>query len=158
MRTITSSPRGVTELVGRRHREVAGGAELAFPAGFRIADSFDAARVARALLLGAGEGATIAVYVDNGHRVKAWARLTSGWLDAAFLPPSVVLDAAERIGGAAGFVIARMRTEGAVRPLEGEGEQAARLRAAGERRGMAMLDHIVVGRLSSWSLHDEEAP
>lgn len=56
MRTITITPRGAAELVGRRHRDPAAGVELAFPAGHPVADSWSAARVARALLLGEGEG------------------------------------------------------------------------------------------------------
>lgn len=90
--------------------------------------------------------------------MKGWARLSTSWLDAGFLDPRAVLDGAAAVGGAAVVVLARLRIEGAVLPTGSEAVQAARLRAAGDRRGMPMLDHIVIGRLSYWSLHDQETP
>ena len=89
------------------------------------------------------EDITLALYLDDRHRLVGTAIVAVGWVQAARLSAHPVLLGA-RACRATGSVLVRYRHYGALSATEAEQASYRAIAAACGRHGLAVVDHLVV--------------
>jgi len=131
----TTQPAAAFELLGRRYTHWKG----------QIADGpAAAARLARAAISDNPTGQTFAVYLDSNLRVLGWATVARNFVTAAYLSSREVFLPGVKLGADA-FYLVRRHSDGSTDPTTSERLIAARLSSDGDRIGVPMLDHILLG-------------
>lgn len=138
-----------TRQIAVRHPEMLCEEALALPR--RIDDPASAATLARDLLRHRREDITLALYLDERHRLCGTAMVAVGWVQQARLSARQIL-----LGGhacrAASVVLVRYGRYRGLRATEQERRSFAALAAACSRHGLLVQDHVVVtgcGRFAS---------
>jgi DNA repair protein RadC len=109
----------------------------------RIDDRTSAAQLARDLLRHHREDITMALYLDDRHRLVGTAILTVGWVQAARLSARPLLFGSQACQ-ASTCILVRYRPSGARSASEGEERSFRAIAAACSRYGVVVADHLVV--------------
>jgi DNA repair protein RadC len=120
-------------------------APTTFPVGYAITDTWLAALAAGTIFGGRVLEDTIVIALDADYRCIAGVVVASGRLQATRVTIDGIFGALRAVK-AQRFILARSRVAGTVAPTVPERMVAGAVRAAGERLGIPMVDHIVVGR------------
>lgn len=144
--TRTSSVRTILRAVGGRrhtgaHPEVVSERLLDLPVV--IDGAADAARVALDLMRGRRHETTLALFVDDRHRLAGHVVLASSWAQAARLSARPILTTAGS-SRASAVILVRYRHHGDAVPTLAERRSAGAIGAACVRHGVRLLDHVVV--------------
>jgi DNA repair protein RadC len=124
-----------------RHPDAVPEAQLNLPR--RIDGPAAAAQVAGDLLRHRREDITLALYLDDRHRLVGTAILAVGWAQAARLSARPILSGSQACR-ATGFVLVRYRRWGAPSATEPEDRTFRSIAAACSRYGLVAVDHLVV--------------
>ncbi len=150
--TITSPLRSfVRSLTGRSRQPVHPDADPRLTLPRRIDDPATAARISRDLLRHWKEDVTLALYLDDRHRLSGHAILAVGSVQASRLSARPVLQGAEACR-AESVVFIRYDRSRSLSVTEAEHRSFATLAAACARHGLPVVDHLVVtegGRFAS---------
>ena len=136
---------------GVRHPDAVPEAQLNLPR--RIDGPAAAAQLAGDLLRHHREEITLALYLDDRHRLVGTAIVAVGWVQAARLSARPIL-AGFQACRATSSVLVRYRHYGALSATEAEQASFRTITAACGRHGLAVMDHVVVttgGFSSAWS-------
>lgn len=125
--------------------------ERALRVGEPVAGPMDVARALRSAKLLVE--AFVAVYLDVRNRVKCTRVIHVGTVDGSIVHPREVFAHALKIR-ASSVVVSHNHPSGDPTPSAEDEGVTARLRAAGELVGIALLDHVVVGDPGYRSLRD----
>lgn len=136
---LRSFVRRVRRVAPATHPEV----ELPLALPRRIDGPAAAAQLARDLLRHHHEEITLALYLDDRHRLVGTAILAVGWVQAARLSARPILSGAQACR-ATGVVLVRYRRWGAPSATEPEARTFRTLAAACSRYGLVAVDHLVV--------------
>ena len=109
----------------------------------RIDGPAAAAQFAGDLLQHRREDITLALYLDDRHRLVGTAILAVGWVQAARLSARPILSGSQACR-ATGVVLVRYRRWGAPSATEPEDRTFRTIAAACSRYGLAVVDHLVV--------------
>ncbi len=126
---------------GVRHPDAVPEAQLHLPR--RIDGPAAAVQLAGDLLRHHREEITLVLYMDDRHRFVGHAVVAVGWVQAARLSAHQVLLGAQACR-ATGAVLVRYRPSGARSATEAEQASFQAIAAACGRRGLALVDHLVV--------------
>jgi len=118
-------------------------AEMPLALPRRIDGPVAAAQLARDLLRHHREEITLALYLDDRHRLVGTATLAVGWPQAARLSARPII-AGAMASRATSCILVRYRTWGAPSATEPERRSYGALAAACSRYGVPLADHIVV--------------
>lgn len=144
---VPSSPFHPFRSLARRVRRAApvthpeAEAPLALPR--RIDGPAAAAQLTRDLLRNRREDITLAIYMDDWHRLVGTAILAVGWVQATRLSARPILQGSHACR-ATSFVLVRYRRWGAPSATEPERRSFRTLAAACGRHGLPVVDHLVV--------------
>ncbi len=131
----------------RRVRQVAPAphpeAELPLTLPRRIDGPAAAAQLARDLLRHHREEITLALYLDDRHRLVGTAIVAVGWVKAARLSARPIRSGAQACR-ATGVVLVRYRHWGAPSATEPEDRTFRSIAAACSRYGLVAVDHVIV--------------
>lgn len=108
-----------------------------------INDPATAAGAVLALCRSRWDEVTLALYLDNQHRLVGHAVVATGWVQAALLSARPILAGANACQ-ASRCIIVRYRRYGARSASESENRSFAAIAAACSRYGLAVSDHLVV--------------
>lgn len=144
--TITSPLRTIFRSFTRRssrlaHPDAVSETSLRLPK--RIDDPITAARLAHDLLRNRREDITLALYLDDRHRLVGHAIVTLGWVEAARLSARPLLFGAQ-VCRATGCILVRYRPSGLPGATDAEIRSYATLADATARHGLVLVDHLVV--------------
>ena len=137
---------------GVRHPDAVPEAQLNIPR--RIDGPAAAAQLACDLLRHHREEITLALYLDDRHRLVGTAIVAVGWVQAARLSARPIL-AGSQACRATGYVLPRYRRWGAPSATEPEDRTFRAIAAACSRYRLAAVNHVVVvgdGRFTSAAL------
>lgn len=126
---------------GSTHPDAVPEASLNLPR--RIDDRRSAAQLTRDLLRNRREDITLALYLDDRHRLVGMAILTVGWVQAARLSARPILQGAQACK-ATGFILVRNRRWGDLSATEPEVRSFRAVATACSRYGLVGVDHLVV--------------
>ena len=138
LRRLTTRSRGVATV---SHPDAVPDAQLNLPR--RIDDPVTAAQLARDLLRSRREDITLALYLDDQHRLVGTAILTVGWVQAARLSARPILQGSQACRGTC-FVLVRYGRYRARSASEAEQRSFRSIAAACSRYGLGAVDHLVV--------------
>ena len=124
-----------------RHPDAVPEAQLNLPR--RIDGPAAAAQLACDLLRHRREEITLALYLDDRHRLVGTAIVAVGWVQAARLSAHPVLLGSQACR-ATGSVLVRYRRYGAPSATEAEERSFRTIAAACGRHGLAVVHHLVV--------------
>ena len=124
-----------------RHLDAVPDAQLNLPR--RIDGPASAVQLARDLLRHRREDITLALYLDDRHRLVGTAILAVGWVQAARLSARPILQGSQACS-ATGFVLVRYRRWGTPSATEPEDRTFRSIAAACSRYGLVAIDHLVV--------------
>lgn len=110
----------------------------------RTRGASDLAEAARALIPADEREHFIVFLLDGRNRIKGYAEVSIGTLNAAIVHPRDVFRPAI-VFGAASIVIAHNHPSGEPQPSAEDFAVTRRLREVGELVGVPVLDHVVVG-------------
>jgi DNA repair protein RadC len=116
-------------------------APLALPR--RIDGPAAATQLTRDLLRNRREDITLAIYLDDWHRLVGTAILAVGWVQATRLSVRPILQGAQACR-VTSCIVVRYRRWGALSATEPEDRSFRTLAAASARHGLTILDHLVV--------------
>lgn len=144
--TITSPLRTIFRSFQRRasrpaHPDAVSEASLRLPR--RIDDPVPAATLTRDLLRDRREEITLALYLDDQHRLVGHAVVTLGWVQAARLSANPLLFGAQ-VCRATGSILVRYRPSGLPGATDAEIRSYPTLADATARHGLVLVDHLVV--------------
>ena len=126
---------------GSSHPDAVSEASLNLPR--RIDDPTSAAQLTRDLLRNHREDITMALYLDDRHRLVGTAILTIGWVQAARLSARPILFGTQACQSST-CILVRYRRYGAPSATEGEERSFRTIAAACSRYGVVVADHLVV--------------
>lgn len=86
---------------------------------------------------------TLALYLDNQHRLVGHAVVATGWVQAALLSARPILAGSESCQ-ATKCVLVRYCRYGALSATESQERSFGTIAAACARHGLAVVDHLVV--------------
>lgn len=109
----------------------------------RIDDPTSAAQLTRDLLRNHREDITMALYLDDRHRLVGTAILTIGWVQAARLSARPILFGTQACQSST-CILVRYRRYGASSATEGEERSFRTIAAACSRYGVVVADHVIV--------------
>ena len=109
----------------------------------RIDGPAAAAQLAGDLLRYRREDITLALYLDDRHRLVGTAIVAVGWVQAARLSARPILSGSQACR-ATGLVLVRYRRWGATSATEPENRTFRSIAAACSRYGLVTVDHLVV--------------
>ena len=109
----------------------------------RIDDPTSAAQLTRDLLRNHREEITMALYLDDRHRLVGTAILTIGWVQAARLSARPILFGTQACQSST-CILVRYRRYGAPSATEGEERSFRTIAAACSRYGVVVADHVIV--------------
>jgi DNA repair protein RadC len=118
-----------------------------------INDPATAAGAALALCRSRWDEVTLALYLDNQHRLVGHAVVATGWVQEALLSARPILAGADACQ-ASTCILIRYRRYGARSASESENRSFDAIAAACARYGLALSDHLVVlpnGEFRSWA-------
>jgi len=110
----------------------------------RIDDPASASRLARDLLRGRREDLSLALYLDDRHRLVGHAIVAVGWVQEARLS-ALPIRFGSQLCRASAVILVRYRPSGARSATEAEQRSYRALAAGCSRHGLAVIDHLVVG-------------
>ena len=122
----------------------------------RVHTASDAAAIARRTLEHQAAEVFIVLCLDTRSAVVGWHEVSRGTLDATLVHPREVFKPAV-LANAAAVIVAHNHPSGDVVPSRDDTSLTARLRAAGELLGIALLDHIIVGRAGRFFSYKQDA-
>jgi DNA repair protein RadC len=102
-----------------------------------------AAQLTRDLLRNHREDITMALYLDDRHRLVGTAILTVGWVQAARLSARPILFGTQACKSST-CILVRYRRYGTPSATEGEERSFRTIAAACSRYGVVVADHVVV--------------
>jgi len=126
---------------GPNHPDAVSEASLNLPR--RIDDPTSAAQLSRDLLRNHREDITMALYLDDRHRLVGTAILTIGWVQAARLSARPILFGTQACQSST-CILVRYRRYGAPSATEGEDRSFRTIAAACSRYGVVVADHVIV--------------
>ena len=126
---------------GPSHPNAVSEASLNLPR--RIDDPTSAAQLTRDLLRNHREDITMALYLDDRHRLVGTAILTVGWAQAARLSARPILFGTQACQSST-CILVRYRRYGAPSATEGEERSFRTIAAASSRYGVVVADHVIV--------------
>lgn len=97
----------------------------------------------------------IALYLDTKHRLLGQSVITRGLLDGTLIHPREVFREALAYGAYA-FAVAHNHPSGDPAPSQADLESTRRLIRCGKLMQMELLDHVILGRSSYYSLRERE--
>ena len=109
----------------------------------RVDDPRSAAQLNRDLLRHHREDITMALYLDDRHRLVGTAILTVGWVQAARLSARPIIFGAQATQ-ASTCILVRYRRYGALSASEWEERSFRTIAAACSRYGVVVADHVIV--------------
>lgn len=109
-----------------------------------VTNSADAVAIARAMIGGNDREEFVAMLLDAKCKVVAVHSVSVGSLSQAIVHPREVFKAAI-VSNAAAMIVAHNHPSGDPTPSQEDRALTARLVAAGELIGIAVLDHVVIG-------------
>jgi DNA repair protein RadC len=144
-RELVRSPAGTSVFTRRRrvvrHPDAVPDAQMNLPR--RIDGPASAVQLTRDLLRHRREDITLALYLDDRHRLVGTAILAVGWVQAARLSARPILSGSQACR-ATGFVLVRSRRSGAPSATGPEDRTFRTIAAACSRYGLVAVDHLVV--------------
>jgi hypothetical protein len=115
-----------------------------------INDPATAAGAALALCRSRWDEVTLALYLDNQHRLVGHAVVATGWVQAALLSARPILAGADACQ-ASTCILIRYRRYGTRSASEAENRSFRTIAAACSRYGLAVSDHLVVVATGEYS-------
>jgi DNA repair protein RadC len=91
------------------------------------------------------------LYLDRAHRVIATRTLSQGTESSTLMDPKLVFRPALALRASA-VILAHNHPSGECAPSARDRKTTERLEAAGDLIGTTLLDHLVIGRVSSYSI------
>lgn len=85
----------------------------------------------------------VALYLDGGHQVSAYALISIGLANFAHVHPREIYQRALAVGAVA-LVLAHNHPSGQLEPSREDLELTRQLKEAGQLLGIALLDHVIV--------------
>lgn len=122
----------------------------ALPAGDALGSPADTEAYLRAKLRDLPYELFCCLYLDNRHRVIGFAELFRGTIDGTRVYPREVVKEALAVNAAA-VILAHNHPSGVAEPSPADEEITRRLKSALELVDIRMLDHLIVGDVSSTS-------
>jgi DNA repair protein RadC len=95
----------------------------------------------------------VVVCLNAAHQVVGWVKASRGGFDAAAVDPRLVFGIALQTASSA-LIVAHNHPSGELTPSEQDREVTRRLKEAGRLLGIAVLDHIILTRESSFSFSE----
>jgi DNA repair protein RadC len=142
--TITSPLRSfVRSLTGRSRQPVHPDAEPGLTLPRRIDDPATAARISRDLLRHWKEDVTLALYLDDRHRLVGSAIVAVGRVQAARLSARPILQGSQACR-ATGCILVRFHRFGPEVTTDAEESSYWALASAAIRHGLVVMEHVVV--------------
>ena len=123
------------------HSDAVSEASLNLPR--RIDDPTSAAQLTRDLLRNHREDITMALYLDDRHRLVGTAILTIGWVHAARLSARPILFGTQACQSST-CILVRYRRYGVPSATEGEDRSFRTIAAACSRYGVVVAVHVIV--------------
>ena len=123
--------------------------------GEPVTQSFEAVRIARAVIGDEINECVLAIFLDARHRVTGYAEVARGTLNAARLQPRDVFGAALLVAAGA-VIVAHNHPSNDATPSHADRHVTRVLREAGALLGVALTDHLIVTADDHFSFaHDE---
>lgn len=119
--------------------------------GARVQSGADVARVVRESARGSGRESFFVLLLDGRHRVLGFRLISTGSLQMAPVHPREVFVAAIREGAAA-VVVAHNHPSGDPSPSPEDVAVTRRLAEVGKMLDIPLLDHVIVGRDTHYSM------
>ena len=92
----------------------------------------------------------VVVCLNGSHQAIGWVKVSSGGFNATAIDPRVIFAIALQTASTA-IVVAHNHPSGNREPSEQDKEVTRRLKEAGRLLGIAVLDHVILTRESSFS-------
>lgn len=152
--TITSPLRSFVRALARRLKSVPAHPDAVFEPRLalprRIDDPVTAARLACDLLRNRTEDVTLALHLDDRHRVVGHAVVAVGWVQAARLSARPILQGSAACRASA-CVLVRYHRWGPLSASLSERRSYGAIFDECARQGLVMVDHLVVTCLGDWT-------
>lgn len=97
----------------------------------------------------------IAIYLDNALQPIHYSTISQGSINCAVVQPADIFRVA-LVSGATYFLLLHNHVSGCVRPSKADINLTSRLIDAGELIGVKLLDHIIVGPNSYYSMKEKD--
>ena len=95
----------------------------------------------------------LVICLNGSHEATGWVKVSSGGLNATVVDPRLVFAVALQKASVA-IIVAHNHPSGSLSPSDRDRQVTHTLKAAGELLGIAVLDHVILTRESSFSFQE----